>query len=64
MMSRFEADYTSVAEKDDQPKLIRRSKMIKSGFSYLKLTGSVAALAITLIGLRSAAIGGRTGNRI
>jgi hypothetical protein len=43
------ADHTSIAPKDAQPKLIRRSTMIKSGFRYLKLTAVVAVLAITLI---------------
>jgi len=42
---------TSIAETTLKTKLIRRSKMIKSGFSYLKLTAVVAVLAMTLIGL-------------
>src|SRR6266496_3772827 len=35
--------------KDAQPKLIRRSKMNKSRFSYLKWTAVVAVLGITIV---------------
>src|SRR5207237_8504270 len=47
--SPIEADYTSTAERPLKPIRIRRSKMIKSGFSYLKWTAVVAVLAITII---------------
>jgi hypothetical protein len=47
----LEADWTSVPERTLNRKSLRRSKMNKSGFSYLKLTAVVAVLAVSLIGL-------------